>query len=734
MFPGGAMGAATMRIQPGATSPNVVAGSTGGNPPDGSGTYCRVCHSASADGSVLITQKFGGSNQTSQKYTNLTGSPAYVDITATTDGRYAWPAIFPNGSYLFGNTGPTTNYGSSAIPGGLDGSNSSLTSAFYSLAGGSLGSAKTAKYHTSGASPIDVTLATSAWGLQGAVPSFSATGAKVAMNFYAGKVCATGTATQCNTAELTAGDHRSLAVMDWNDGTSTLSNFQVLVNELNNPCNTTFHPTQPCHDMWPTFMPQDKGVVFEREIMSNGNVGGGLVDFGGTRSGCDNGGTCSNDGVKGELWWVNLTGASTPTRLNQANGRTSAGTSYLPVGSNAASCNVVGISCSSGGQCCSGNCSNSRCIGSSPRPAGAACSANGDCESNKCQAGACGCVRNADCATTCTLATNRCASDIAYTPPAMGYTPGHNATVEPVLNYEPTMNPTPTLDSGGINPEYYWVVFTSRRQYGNVATVDPWWSDPRHHDLSKTVNPKKLWVAAISANPGTGTDPSFPAFLLPGQEWVSGNSKAYWVQNTCKAGSPTKSAATLCDTNQDCCSGAVCQLDVPVSSPAKRYCVPAGSCMPLNGTCSQNSECCGGLLCSGGKCQNPPAIPAYGSGGTFSRDFDAACTPGFEPRWRFVDYQAVLPTGTSIIFKAQSADTAAGLPAAMPLVSLFTAAPPSTTGWTSAGPTVDSALQAGGGRSRRYLRLQMTLTPSSDQVSTPTLTDWRVAFECFPNE
>ena len=38
------------------------------------------------------------------------------------------------------------------------------------------------------------------------------------------------------------------------------------------------------------------------------------------------------------------------------------------------------------------------------------------------------------------------------------------------------MNP---VVSGG----YAWVVFTSRRLYGNVAKNDPWQSDPRHYDV-----------------------------------------------------------------------------------------------------------------------------------------------------------------------------------------------------------------------------------------------------------
>jgi hypothetical protein len=59
---------------------------------------------------------------------------------------------------------------------------------------------------------------------------------------------------------------------------------------------------------------------------------------------------------------------------------------------------------------------------------------------------------------------------------------------------------------------FHWVFFTSRRSFGNLQTrgVD----DP----LSK-----KVWVSAIDPNIGVGTDPSRPAFYLPGQELGSGN-------------------------------------------------------------------------------------------------------------------------------------------------------------------------------------------------------------------
>ena len=66
--------------------------------------------------------------------------------------------------------------------------------------------------------------------------------------------------------------------------------------------------------------------------------------------------------------------------------------------------------------------------------------------------------------------------------------PGHpEHDVDYMLNYEPTVNP---IASGGYN----WVVFTSRRAYGNVLTGDPWQDE---ENASPAPFTKKLWVAAV---------------------------------------------------------------------------------------------------------------------------------------------------------------------------------------------------------------------------------------------
>ena len=174
------------------------------------------------------------------------------------------------------------------------------------------------------------------------------------------------------------------------------------------------------------------------------------------------------------------------------------------------------------------------------------------------------------------------------------YMPPHATAVNPTtddmtLNYEPTVNPVP---SGG----YAWVVFTSRRLYGNVATVNPYWSDPRNEDLSSTPTTKKLWVAAIDLNAKPGTDPSHPAFYLPAQELLAGNARGFWVVDPCQPD------GTSCITGDECCGG---------------YCRPAEdggglTCSATQPTCSQEYEkctttadCCGanvGIQCIDGFC------------------------------------------------------------------------------------------------------------------------------------
>jgi len=173
------------------------------------------------------------------------------------------------------------------------------------------------------------------------------------------------------------------------------------------------------------------------------------------------------------------------------------------------------------------------------------------------------------------------------------------------LNYEPTTAPEA---SGG----YAWVMFTSRRMYGNVATGDPTLSDPRGYDNQAYANVtcKKLWVAAVdigSIKNGTfmqgwtpGSDPSHPAFYLPAQELIAGNARGFWVLDPCRA------EGASCLTGDQCCNG-YCEPNGPngalICGP------PAAGCSGLQEKCTTAADCCdSGAICVNGFCAQGSTI------------------------------------------------------------------------------------------------------------------------------
>lgn len=150
------------------------------------------------------------------------------------------------------------------------------------------------------------------------------------------------------------------------------------------------------------------------------------------------------------------------------------------------------------------------------------------------------------------------------------------------LSYEPSISP---VASGG----YAWMVFMSRRLYGNVATLDPWASDPRNVDLTNGVTTKKIWMAAIDLQPKPGKDPSHPAFYIPGQELHGVNSRPFFALSPCMSDRGT------CTTGIDCCSG-FCR-DGLCRPP------PEHSCAATNEKCTTRADCCDARnSCIGGFC------------------------------------------------------------------------------------------------------------------------------------
>jgi hypothetical protein len=115
----------------------------------------------------------------------------------------------------------------------------------------------------------------------------------------------------------------------------------------------------------------------------------------------------------------------------------------------------------------------------------------------------------------------------------------------------------------------------------------------------------------------------------------------------------------------------------------------------------------------------------------FTRDYTAVCPPQNRPVWHFFDWETVTPSDSSIRFAAQTADTAGALSTAayVTIADVFGAPVTSFTGKdvhtvlaASSPPVVDGYI----------LRISMTLFPSADKLSAPTLTAWRQSYDCVP--
>lgn len=169
-------------------------------------------------------------------------------------------------------------------------------------------------------------------------------------------------------------------------------------------------------------------------------------------------------------------------------------------------------------------------------------------------------------------------------------------------NYEPSVLPVPV---GG----YYWVMFTSRRAYGNtlapggtVAGTDNEWGGTVNGVETPSLR-KKIWVAAIDLNYHGVGDPSHPAFYLDGQELMAGNMRAYAALDVCHPDGDT------CESGADCCTGFCRETSQDADGNPITTCVdqPPG-CSQIDETCTTDADCCdvtSGATCINNRCAAP---------------------------------------------------------------------------------------------------------------------------------
>ncbi len=76
------------------------------------------------------------------------------------------------------------------------------------------------------------------------------------------------------------------------------------------------------------------------------------------------------------------------------------------------------------------------------------------------------------------------------------------------------------------SPEYYWLVFSSERDYGHEVTVGN--TNPACRNVG-VEQCKQIWIGAIARNQLSGTvDPSAPPMWVPGQDTQADNISPYW--------------------------------------------------------------------------------------------------------------------------------------------------------------------------------------------------------------
>ncbi len=139
------------------------------------------------------------------------------------------------------------------------------------------------------------------------------------------------------------------------------------------------------------------------------------------------------------------------------------------------------------------------------------------------------------------------------------------------LSLEPTFNP---VERGG----YFWVVFTSSRDWGNRITGTP------------NNGKKRLWVAAIDKSWSGAGDPSHPAFFLQGQEEGTTNMRGFWSLAQCTPTPAPGAGGGACQAGFECCSG-FCDQGT---------CVDKGTlaCQGAGGSCTTDGDCCNSSVVS----------------------------------------------------------------------------------------------------------------------------------------
>jgi hypothetical protein len=118
----------------------------------------------------------------------------------------------------------------------------------------------------------------------------------------------------------------------------------------------------------------------------------------------------------------------------------------------------------------------------------------------------------------------------------------------------------------------------------------------------------------------------------------------------------------------------------------------------------------------------------------FERVYEALCPSDTLPEWRFFEWQATVPDGTSIEFSAQTSHDGDEYEPSTP-VGIGTAEQTTPAGTWHRGPEpVQEVLLAQDPvvKSQHFLKVTMTFNPDTSGSVAPTLHAWRQIVDCVP--
>jgi hypothetical protein len=208
-------------------------------------------------------------------------------------------------------------------------------------------------------------------------------------------------------------------------------------------------------------------------------------------------------------------------------------------------------------------------------------------------------------------------------------------------------------------------------------------------------------------------------------------------------------------------AGCVSTLTVPSCTPL--------TCAALGVNCGSPGDGCGGTLscgtctapatCGGGGVTNTCGTQPLLNPHTFERDYNASttCPAGQSPVWRLFSWGAITPGNSEITFQIGTATTQALLASATLYPLQWSTPVPGVPGGATAGaavmahainvPSAGLADTETNGaspdytftalnlpRTNNFVRVVATLNPTSNQITSPTLSTWNMQIDCVDNQ